>query len=116
MNIRRQDLQKAMEGKTFTMTNGKQVTVLQYESNKQIHVLREDGKEMYIHKSQLKDAPTAPVRKDYIIGQTYPLKTGDIVTVVDYRDDNHIDVQFPDGSIRTKVSAQACDKHIRRQR
>lgn len=107
MDIRRQYLKEQMEGNYFTLTNGQKVKVLSYNTNQDILVLCEDGKERRIFKSQLKDAPTAPTRKELMIGKTYIMKTGDIVTVVAYRDVNDIDVQFPDGSFRTAICENA---------
>ena len=107
MDIRQQYIKEAMEGKYFTLSNGNKVKVLQYNTQKDVLVLQENGTTRKCYKQQLIDAPTAPFKSELAIGKEFSLKNGDTVKVIAWRNKNDIDVQFSDGSIRTSVTDAA---------
>jgi hypothetical protein len=99
-------MKKDRTGETNIASNGQKITIIAYNGADDINIQFEDG--TIVTNKTYQSFKTGSVRnpnkknlKDYKIGETNIANNGQVMTIIDYRGADDIDIQFEDGTIVT---------------
>lgn len=95
-------------GETRIMNNGKEATIIAYRNSKDIDVQFNNGRIIkhciYV---DFRDGKIKNFSFDTKVGEKNIMNCGEEAVIIEYRNYNDIDIQFADGTIRTKRNYQA---------